>query len=120
VPVICPVRLKIYAHCVDEPTGNIDKLLTIELSPQPYAFSANGNNVILQVNDVDPGIAALFGVCRQLRREVKDFFWRYYRLRLRPVSMVLIRFDGIENDLPATQKALSGGAGLHAKKGLYL
>jgi hypothetical protein len=67
------------------------------LSPQPYAFSANGNNVILQVNDVDPGIAALFGVCRQLRREVKDFFWRYYRLRLRPVSMVLTRFDGIES-----------------------
>ncbi|KAK5190403.1 hypothetical protein LTR47_010009 [Exophiala xenobiotica] len=91
------IRLKIYRHCVDEPTGNIDKLLTIELSPQPYAFSANGNNVILQVNDVDPGIAALFGVCRQLRREVKDFFWRYYRLRIRPVSMVLTRFDGIES-----------------------
>ncbi|KAK5268710.1 hypothetical protein LTR99_003877 [Exophiala xenobiotica] len=91
------IRLKIYRHCVDEPTANIDKLLTIELSPQPYAFSANGNNVILQVNDVDPGIAALFGVCRQLRREVKDFFWRYYRLRIRPVSMVLTRFDGIES-----------------------
>ncbi|KAK5453564.1 hypothetical protein LTS15_006749 [Exophiala xenobiotica] len=72
----------------------------------PNAFSANGNNVILQVNDVDPGIAALFGVGRQLRREVKDFFWRYYRLRIRPVSMVLTRFDGIETTFRQLRKVL--------------
>ncbi|KAJ9501588.1 hypothetical protein H2202_002549 [Exophiala xenobiotica] len=100
------IRLKIYGHCVDDRPGETDKLLTIELSPQPYAFSANGNNVILQVKDVDPGIAALFGVCRQLRREVKDFFWRYYRLRIRPVSMVLTRFDGIETTFRQLRKVL--------------